>query len=127
MYFCHFLTGYAHSSCFWLVFHFIFHSFFTCFYCQLLFSGSKNEAKTDSKTSQKRLKNATVSTPIGDLLHVKLIDHLVLRKLKLLLSCHIGQHISRGLVRSLARLSRTVCECFNGIGIYSLPVYHQSY
>jgi hypothetical protein len=63
MYFCHFLTGYAHSSCFWLVFHFIFHSFFTCFYCELLFSGSKNEAKTDSKTSQKRLKNATVSTP----------------------------------------------------------------
>ena len=35
------------------------------------------------------------------LFHVKLIDHLRCGNiLKLLLSCHIGQHISRGLVRS---------------------------
>src|SRR5277367_4929426 len=63
-------------TCFWCIFAILregwftvaifglfFISFLTRFYCQLFFPGSKNEVKTGPKTSQKRLKNTTVSTP----------------------------------------------------------------
>ena len=55
-----FTKGVIHSSHFSLIFHFI----FSHFYWESFFFGSKNERKMDSKTTQKWLKNATVSTPI---------------------------------------------------------------
>src|SRR5271168_4422472 len=76
---CRYAGGFLGSilMCFWSVFAILREGWFTVaifglffilflarFYCQLLFPGSKNEAKTKWKTSQKQLKNTTVSTPI---------------------------------------------------------------